>query len=77
MQYPTEIKLKLNLLCNFKGNRKIDSKIAPVTFYKHRKQQFFWNFLLDQISHVNTFMLYNILEGRGISEGDELWKCPS
>ena len=44
MQYPTEIKLKLNLLCDFKGNRKIDSKIAPVTFYKHRKQQFFLEF---------------------------------
>ena len=36
MQYPIEIKLKLNLLCDFRGNRKIASKIDPVTLYKHR-----------------------------------------
>ena len=57
MQYPTEIKLKLNLLCDFKGNRKIASKIAPVTLYKQRTTTIFWNFRLDQISHVNTFRL--------------------
>ena len=44
MQYPTEIKLKLNLLCDFKGNRKIASKIDPVAFYKHRTMIIFLEF---------------------------------
>ena len=46
MQYPTEIKLKLNLLCDFKGNRKIASKIDPVTLYKHRTTIIFLEFLV-------------------------------
>ena len=44
MQYPTEIKLKLNLLCDFTGNRKIACKIDPVTFYKHRTTTIFLEF---------------------------------
>ena len=46
MQYPTEIKLKFNLLCDFKGNRKIASKIDPVTLYNHRKTIIFLEFLV-------------------------------
>ena len=42
MQYPTEIKLKLNLLCDFKGNRKIASKIDSVALYKHRTMIIFF-----------------------------------
>ena len=38
------IKLKLNLLCDFKGNRKIASKIDPVALYKHRTMIIFLEF---------------------------------
>ena len=37
MQYPTEIKLTLNLLCEFLLlNSILNTKIDPVTFYKRR-----------------------------------------
>ena len=79
MQYPTEIKLKLNLLCDFKGNRKIASKVDSVALYKHRTMIIFFG--ISGWIRLGALILscynYNILESRGIREGDELWKCPS